>query len=573
MTSIAADLEQVHPANAGRGVFVEPFRQVVFGPVRPALYLLLVAVALVLLVACTNVANLLLVRASDRVREVTVRVALGAGMGRLARQFFAEGAMVAAAGGALGIAVAYWGIDAMLTLAPPSLPRVDLVSVDARVLAATLAILVLVALAFGAFPLLYVRRVDLQQTLRGAPGAGAAAGRGTTRLRSGLVIAELAMAAMLMVAAGLLVKSLWSLQQVDPGFSPAGVLKAEFQLPPSRYPSNFANWPNWPEHQRFFDEVRARLSAIPGVEAVALAGANPLDAGSTSSIRVIGREAEASDWAEPSIRTISPSYVSTVRLPMIAGRRFEASDTGASTSQPVALINEAANTRYFGGHDAIGQRIALWGANRTVIGIVGNERFKGLAETPAPAVYLPLAQAPQASVMLVRTPGDPRRIASAVRGAVRDVDPQLAVFGVEPLTETLGNSQAQRRFTMILLVAFAAVALLLAAIGVHGVLSYSVAQRTREIGIRAALGADAGQIRRLVVSQGARLSVFGIALGFAGALGLTSLLTTLLFGVGARDPLTFAGVGIVLAGVALVAVWIPARRATRVDPMVALRHE
>jgi putative ABC transport system permease protein len=571
MSAIAADLERAYPVNAGRGAFVEPMERVVFGPVRPALYVLVAAVGLVLLIACINVANLLLVRASNRVREVSVRAALGAGRVRLARQFFAEGAVLAFAGVAIGIPLAYGALDLLVRLAPATLPRVDLVTVDGRVLGVTLGVSVVAALVFGALPLLHIGGDRFAQTLHGAVGSRTSAGRGAARFRWTLVVGELAIAAMLMMGAALLIRTLWSLQQVDPGFTAAGVLKAEFQLPFSRYPQDIRTFPNWPARVRFADELTSAVARLPGVQSVAVAAANPLDAGFTSAIRVVGREAEGSNWPEPSIRAVSTSYFGTMRLPLLAGRPFGAADH--VRAEPVILINAAARQRFFGGVAAIDQHVRLWGGSRRVIGVVGNERFKGLTEAAPPAVYLPLAQAPMASAVLVRTDGNPSLLAPGVRRVVHEIDPQLALFGVEPLTETLGNTQAPRRFTMILLVAFAAVALLLAAFGVHGVLSYSVAQRTREIGIRAALGADVGQIRRLVVSQGARLAMLGIALGLIGALGLTRLLTTLLFGVGARDPLTFAGVGIVLAGVALVAVWLPARRATRVDPMVALRHE
>jgi putative ABC transport system permease protein len=571
MSAIAADLERAYPVNGGRGAFVEPLERVVFGPVRPALYVLFAAVTLVLLIACINVANLLLVRASNRIREVTVRAALGAGRARLARQFFVEGAVLALAGVVIGIPLAYGALDLLVRLAPATLPRVDLVAVDGRVLGVTLGASVVAALVFGALPLMHIGGDQFAQRLHGAAGSRTLAGGGAARFRSTLVVGELAMAAMLMIGAALLIRTLWSLQQVDPGFTAAGVLKAEFQLPFRRYPQNFRTFPNWPERVRFADELTSAVGRLPGVQSVALAAANPLDAGFTSAIRVVGREADGRNWPEPSIRAVSPSYFGTMRLPLLTGRSFGAADD--ARAEPVVLINSAARQRFFGGAAAIGQLVQLWGGRRKVIGVVANERFKGLTEAAPPAVYLPLSQAPMASAVLVRTDGNPSLLAPGVRRVLREIDPQLALFGVEPLTETLGNSQAQRRFTMILLVAFAAVALLLAAIGVHGVLSYSVAQRTREIGIRAALGADVGQIRGLVVSQGARLAVFGIALGFIGALGLTRLLTTLLFGVGARDPLTFASVTIVLGLVALAAVWLPARRATRVDPMVALRHE
>jgi putative ABC transport system permease protein len=572
MSTLAADLERAYPpSNAGRGAFVQPLEHVVFGPVRPALYALLAAVALVLLVACSNVANLLLVRASERVREVTVRAALGASRGRLARQFFAEGAVIAVTGAAVGVTFSYWGVALLVKLAPATLPRVDLVRVDIRVLAATLAVSVVVALVFGALPLLHVDRLDPQQVLHGASGGRASAGRGSTRLRSVLGVGELAMAAMLMVCAVLLIRSLWNLQQVDPGFVPAGVLKAEFQLPARRYPQDFAKFPNWPAHNRLYEDLRSRIATLPGVRDVALAAANPLDAGFTSSIRVVGREAEGRNWPEPSVRAVSDSYFRTVRLPLLAGRLFAASDDARGGL--TVLINEAANRRYFGGSGALGQLVRLWGSNREVIGIVGNERFKGLTAAAPPAIYLPLTQAPIANAILVRTDGDPSRLASDVRRVVRELDPLLPLFGVEPLTETLGNSQAERRFIMIVLVSFAGVALLLAVIGVHGVLTYAVSQRTREIGIRVALGADMTRIRHLVLTQGVTLAAVGVASGLGAALALTRLLTTLLYGLSPRDPLTFVGVGLVLAGVALVACWLPARRAARVDPIVALRYD
>ena len=570
MTEIAADLERAYRSNAFRGVFVEPFETVVLAPVRPALYTLLAAVAFVLLIACGNVANLLLVRMSERVREVTVRAALGAGAGRLSRQFFAEAAVLVFAGATVGLGLAYAGVKLLVAFAPASLPRIDLVGVDRRVLAATLSAAVLIALAFGLLPILHIRRLSFQQVL-GSAGSRVSPGRSDRRLRSALVVGELAMATMLLVGGGLLIRTLWSLQQVDPGFSASGVLKAEFQLPPSRYPIDFRKWPNLPERLRFFSELSSRLAAAPGVESATIAGANPLDAGFTSSIVVIGREAEARDWPEPSVRIVSPTYFQTVRLQVIDGRTFDPADVATSPSGLVALINDAANRRFFGGKDAIGQRFRLWGAERRIVGIVGNERSKGLTEAAPPSVYMPIAQAPQASAILVRVPGDPMRAVTEVRRVVRDLDPQLPLFGIEPLTTTLGNSQAQRRFTMIVLVAFAAVALILAIIGVHGVLSYTVAQRTREIGIRVALGAGLSQIRELVLSQGAGLAAIGITTGLVGAFALSRLLTALLFGVGARDPLTFGGSGLVLAMVAMIACWLPARKAARVDPIDALR--
>jgi predicted permease len=574
MTGIAADLERTYPVNDARGVTIEPLTAVVFGPVKPALFVLLGAVALVLLVACANVTNLLLARGAARAREVTVRVALGAGVTRLAQQFLVESALLTAAGAALGVVLAVQGVSVLKALAPANLPRVTAVGVNAQVLLVTLGVSACVALAFGVLPLLQMHHRDPQAALGGDASRWRTAGREQRRLRSGFVVAELALAVMLMVGAGLLIKSLWRLARVDPGFRAAGVLKAEYQLPASRYPRDFSKWPRWPEQRRFNDELQRRLSGMPGVQAVAIAGSHPLDAGFTSSIRVVGREAEAADWPEPSIRLVTPSYFGTVQLPLVAGRRLESLDDADAT--PVVVINEAARRRFFAAQDPLGQRIDLWGAQRLVVGVVANERFHGVAAAAPPGLYLPITQVPVADgghSLLVRLQGDPAGFTPMLRRVVRDLDPVLPLFGVEPLATTLSNSMGQERFTMTVLAVFAAVALLLAVIGVHGVLSYTVAQRTREIGIRIALGADPRRVRRLVVTQGATLAAGGLALGLVAAVAVTRLLRALLYGVSARDPATFAGVALALGAVALAASALAARRATRVDPMVALRTE
>jgi predicted permease len=545
----------------------------VFGSVRPALLVLLGAVALVLLVACANVANLLLVRGVARARELTVRAALGAGAGRLARQFLAEGAVLTLGGALLGVALAVAGVDLLLAMAPADVPRVASIGIDARVLGATLVVSVLVGLGFGTLPLLQWRRVNLQASLQGESRGASAAGE-RTRLRAGLVVSEMALAVMLMIGAGLLIKSLWRLQQVDPGFRADGVLKAEYQLPASRYPRSFDNFPNWPEMRRFNDDLRQRVGALPGVDGVAIGGSHPLDAGSTSSIRVVGREAEAGDWPEPSIRLVTAGYFETLGVPVAEGRPFTASDE--VTSPPVIAINQAARRRYFANQEPLGQRVNLWGANRTVVAVVGDERIHGLAEATPPAVYLPLGQVPSGGgshSLLVRVSGDPGALAPAVRRIVRELDPALPLFGVEPLEQTVSSSIGQRRFTMLILGVFAAVALLLAAVGVHGVLSYTVSQRTREIGIRMALGADLRLVRRLVLGQGAVLAGAGLVLGLVGAVAVKGLLSTLLYGIGAGDPATFASVTLALGAVALLATYLPARRATKVNPAEALRAE
>jgi predicted permease len=352
------------------------------------------------------------------------------------------------------------------------------------------------------------------------------------------------------------------------------VLKAQVDLPPSRYPANFANWPNFAEIHQFNRAVLDRVAAVPGVTAAALAGNHPLDAGFANSISIPGREAEAATWPEISVRRVSPGYVDAVRLPLLRGRGLtDADDTSAPA---VTVVNAAAVRRYFPNADPIGQQIFLWGTLRTVVGVVGDERTKGLAEPPPPALYLPLAQAPPADgnvTVLLRTEGDPNALASSVRAAIREVDPALPPFGIEALERTVGRSVSQQRFTMLLLGVFAATAIALALIGVHGVLSYLVARRTRELGLKLALGAAPASVVGSVVREGLRLTAVGVALGLGLALAGGRLLRGLLYGVTATDPGTLVAVGAGVFAAAAIASWIPARRAARADPMTALRSE
>jgi predicted permease len=572
---IAADLERAYPENDGRGVFVEPLTDVVFAPVRPALMVLLGTVLLVLLIASVNVANLVLARGAARAREVAIRTALGATRARLTRQFLVESLVLALAAGAVGVGLAFLGLEALLALAPADVPRVGLVELDARVLLFTLGVSVLVGLVFGLMPALQARRVPLQATLKSDGSGQATAGRSRRRLRAALVVAELALAVVLVTGAGLLVRSFWQLRDVDPGFRPEGVLKAEIQLPPARYPADFERWPDFAEMHQMTDRFLARASALPGVESAAVAGNHPLDPGFTNSFGVVGREAEAGSWPEISVRRVSPGYFSTVGLPLVNGRLIEPSD--GIRGEPIALVNQAAARRFFAGRDPIGAQVALWGAQRRIVGVVGDEKFHGPAAAAPPAVYLPVAQAPSANggyVLMVRTGGDdPAVLGSAVRGAVHEIDPQLAVFGIEPLDRTLARSVSQRRFVMLLLVLFAGLALVLAAVGVYGVLAYGVSQRRREIGIRLALGAQPGAVRREVVGQGLFLAATGVALGIAGAAALARTLESMLFGVQPTDAATFVVVAAFLLLVSLCASYLPARQATRIDPMIALRSE
>ena len=571
LSTIAAELEAAWPENDARGVHVEPLEQVIFGDVRPALLVLFSAVGLVLLVSCANVANLLLARSAGRTREVAVRAALGAGAGRLGRLFLVEGVLLALLGGAAGVALAFFGTDLLLGFAPGEIPRLETVDVDARALGVALSISLFVGVVFGLVPMLEARRANLVSGLQSDAGGARGSGRGL--LRSGIVVAELAGAVVLVIGAGLLMKSFWQILAVDPGFRAEQVLKAEFQLPPSRYPVDFAQWPNFREMHSFNAALLERTQALPGVEATAISGSHPLDQGFTNSFQIVGREAESASFAEISIRRVTPGYFDTVRLDLRRGRVF--TDADGTEAPPVAMINEAAARQYFPDRDPLGQRIAFWGDERRIVGVVEDERFHGLTADAPPAVYTPLAQTPStgSEVLLLRASGEPAMLTAAVRSAIHALDPELAVFGIEPLQDTVTRSVSRQRFTMLLLGAFAAVAIVLAGIGIHGVLSYLVARRTSEMGIRMALGASRGNVIGLVARQGARLAALGLLIGLAGALVATQLLASLLYGVTATDPGTFAAVAVAVFLVAMLATVLPARRATGVAPVDALRHD
>jgi putative ABC transport system permease protein len=570
LTRIMADLEAQYPSsNVARGGYVEPLKDVIFSRVRGTLWVLLAAVGFVLLIACVNVANLLLARGSARSREVAVRTAMGAPLPRLVRQFAAENLVLTAVATVLGVAIAVMGLRSLIVLAPADIPRITEVRVDGVVLGAATILAILTGLVFGIVPALQARRVDLQGALKADDARGATAGRERRLFRSTLVVSEIALAVVLVIGAGLLIKSAWRLSQVDTGFHANDVIKAEFQLPASRYPT--AQWPNVVEVHRFNDEVLRRAASLPGVQAAAIVGNHPVDPGSQNSWVVVGREAEGQDWPEVSIRRVSPGYFETVQLPVQAGRPFE--DRDGPLDPTVSIINEALARRFFEGRDPIGQQIRLWGANRTIVGVVRSERINGLAREAPPAIYLPYRQAPSfngAEALLVRAQAA-RTLGPSIRGAVRQVDPQLAVFGVQLLAEAVANSVAQQRFAMLLLIGFAGVAIVLAAIGIHGILSYTIAQRRHELGIRVALGATPQRVTSLVLGQGARLTVAGLTLGVLAALALTRVLSTQLYGVSATDLTAFAAVLPVLGLVGILATWLPARKAVRLDPLDAMR--
>ncbi len=575
LDAIATDLERTYPgSNTGRGIHVELLGDVVFGPVRPGLLLLLGAVTCVLLVACVNVANLLLARGSTRVREVAIRSALGAGAARLVRQFATESLVLTLAAGAAGLALAAASLRTLVALAPADVPRLSSVAIDWRVMAVTLGLSVAVGIVFGLVPTLHGRRLDVHAGLVDAGSARISGGRWARRQRHALVVVEVSLAVVLLAGAGLLIRSFWRLEHVDAGFRADGVLKAEYQLPRTRYPVNFANWPNFKEFHAFTGALVRRAASLPGVESVAVAGNHPLDPGFTNSFAIVGREAESAGFPEICVRRVTPGYFHTVGLALARGRLVEERDT--TDAAPVLVVNRAAVRRFFPASNPIGAKIRFWGASRMIVGVVEDERFRGLAEGAPIAVYTPLAQTPSANgagVLLVRAAGDPTALAPALRRVFREQDPELAVFGIEPLTDTVSRSLSARRFLMVLLALFAALGIGLAGIGIHGVLAYGVTQRTREFGVMIALGARPGQVLGSVLREALVLTACGLALGTGAALLLTRFLGSQLFGITPADPLTFAAVAGFLGVVALVASAIPARRATRVDPTVALRVE
>ena len=541
--------------------------------VRPSLLILLGAVGLVLLIACANVANLLLVRASLREKEMAIRAALGASRWRIIRQLLTESFFLAVASAAVGLLLSMWGIDLLRAFGPDNIPRLDEIRIDGRALAFTVCITLLTGLIFGLAPALQASKLDLNESLKeGARLSSAGAARG--RLRRWLVISEVAMAMVLLVGAGLLIKSFYRLQQVDPGFNPQGVLTLRVALPRARYAED-------DQVTAFFDQTLKGIKELPGVESAASVSFSPM----SNATFFLGFSVEGwpplnpADLPPVQFRTVSPDYFSAMQIPLNRGRRFTEADK--KQSPPVVIINQELARRYFPGEDPVGKRLSLraslgedeplW---RQIAGVVGDIKHFGLDAEVRPEIYVPYAQLPtSAMTLVVRTASDPASLTDAVKNRIKAVDKDQPVSSVATMESYVSRSVAGRRFSMVLLMGFAAVALLLAAVGVYGVMSYTVAERTREIGIRVALGARRTDIFKLVVGQAARLTVLGLAAGLTGAFALTRLMEGLLFGVTATDPLIFVTVPFVLAAVALVASYIPARRATKVDPMIALRYE
>ena len=543
------------------------------GELKPALLLLAGAVGFVLLIACANVANLLLARAATRRQEMAVRLALGAGRGRLSRQLLTESVLLAFVGGAAGLLLATWGAQLLLRFAPDNLPRLGEVGLDGRALAFTALASLATGVIFGLVPAIQASRPGVNEALResGRTGAGASG----QRLRNAFVVAEVALALVLLAGAGLTLKSFWRLQAVDPGFNPDGVLTMRLMLP-------FTTHPQISERAAFFRQVVERLRALPGVAAAGAVSRIPMAPGSNSGTMTGENSAVGPNDPQVEVETrwASPAYFQSMGIALLRGRDFN--DADVEGTLPVAVVDESFARRFYPNDDPIGKRIKRGGprsANpwKTIIGVVRSVRNQRLDISSLPQAYFPVFQEADTMYNLsfaVRASGvEPLGLTQSVRAAVLEVDRNQPVFDVKPLRQIVADSIALRRLALLLLTVFAVVALALAAAGIYGVMAYSVTQRAHEIGVRMALGARGSDVLRLVVRQGLKLALFGVALGLVVALALTRLMEALLFGVSATDPLTFAGITLLLLVVALMACWIPARRATRVDPMIALRCE
>ena len=568
---IAADLATRFPrANEDTGIGVKPLLESMVGSLRPTLLLLLGAVGFVLLIACVNVANLLLERAISRQREINVRLALGAGRWRITRQLLTESVMLAVLGGAVGATLAVWGTDLIVALSPDGITRIAETRLDARVLAFTALITLATGVAFGLAPGLIISKTNLAESLKEG-GRGTSGSVHTNRTRSLLVVVEIALALVLLVGAGLLIQSLVRLQQVAVGFDPHNLLTFNVakSVDSKTDPSQTAE---------FYRQLTERMKALPGVINASVVFQLPIGgSGGTTSVVAEGQPEETMAV----IHSVSPEYFRTMGIQLINGREFTERDD--LNSPPVLIINEALARKYFPNENPIGKRVRPGfstipvndeNGRREVVGVVADVKHYNLQDPPAPEIYFAQAQMPLATMTVVaRTATEPRGLVPAARDVVKSLDQNAPVYSIRTAEEILGRSVAAPRFNTLLLGLFAAVALILTAVGLYGVISYSVSQSTHEIGIRVALGAQSSDVLKLIVGQGMFLTLVGIVIGLAAAYGLTRLMSSLLFGVGATDLWTFAGVAVLLVGIAFMACYLPARRATKVDPMVALKYE
>ena len=572
MDAIMAALAKQYPdTNAHRGAAVMPELDRMVGDVRPALLVLFGAVGCVLLIACVNVANLLLARATSRQKEIAIRSALGAGRMRVLRQLLTEAVLLSLLGGVLGLLLAIWGTDLLLGLSPENVPRLQSVHVDGAVLGFTMGISLFTGLIFGLLPALHLSKSGLAEPLKESGRSSTDSAR-SKRLRSALVVGEVALALVPLVGSGLLIQSFMRLQGVNPGFNPHHVLTINLGLPDARY--------NAAQQAAFFGQIVERVRALPGVHLASAVVPLPLSEDRMrTSFEIEGRPVPKSEEPLTEFRSIAPDYFRTMEIPLLQGRDFTERDDMKAPA--VVIVNQTLAQRFFPNQNPLGKHIKPHVSvtegdkvMREIVGVVGDVKHRGLGVESEPEVYVPQAQIPfDGKTLVLRTDADPVSVTAAVRREVKSLDKDLPIYSVKPLEQYLSASLAQPRFNTLLLTIFAGVALILAAVGLYGVMSYSVAQRTHEIGIRLALGARQEDVMKLVVGQGLALTLGGVVIGLAGALAFTRLLTTLLFGVSATDPVTFAGVAVLLSAVALAACYLPARRAMRVDPMVALRYE
>jgi putative ABC transport system permease protein len=576
VASIAAQMQKEHPdyyeESSGWGTSVVSLHEEIVGDVRPVLLVLLGVVMFVLLIACANVANLLLARAASRQREVAIRTALGAARWRIARQSLVESLLLSLGGGVVGLLLAVWGTDFVTVLNPGGSPRISETRLDAKVLLFTLAISSVTGLVFGLIPALHASRLNLSESLKDSAGKTTES-RNRHRLRGLLVVSEIAMALVLSIGAGLMIKSLHKLQQVNLGFNPQNVLTMQLTLPRARYTDQ-------QKQRSFFNELIGKMETLPGVKSVGVVNFLPLSG--TGNRRNASVEGKAEIPVNVEFRMSNPNYFPAMGIELREGRFFDEHDRDNTTY--VAVVNETFTRVFLPGEDPLGKRIKMGGLNSpfrwlSIVGVIKDLKHGGLDTETRPEMYVAYQQPPlpdwntQSMFLAVRTENEPLALIGAVRGAVREIDREEPVYSVSTMEQLLSKSIAPRRFNMLVIAVFSALALALASIGIYGVMSYSVTQRTREIGIRMALGARAANVRNLVIKDAMILALIGLALGFGGALALTRLMTRLLFGVTPTDLPTFAVVSVLLIAVSLAACFIPARRATKVDPLVALRYE
>ncbi|HXM33055.1 MAG TPA: ABC transporter permease [Chthoniobacterales bacterium] len=566
LDAIGKQLEMAYPDyNKGWGVNIVPMHEQIVGDIRPVLLVLLAAVAFVLLIACANVANLLLSRAASRQKELALRAALGASRPRLVRQMLTESVLLAIMGGALGILLAYWSIHALIAFAPDNIPRLNEITIDPRVLLFTFGISLLTGLIFGLVPALQSSRPDLNDALKeGARGSRS----GNRVVRNLFVVAEMALALVLLIGAGLMLRSFSQLHQVKTGFETENVLTMRVQLPLAKY--------GQPQQRaEFFKRAEERLAALPGVKSVGAISYLPLTGLATStSFNLATKPLPPSESPATEVRPITPGYFTAMGIPLVKGRAFEERD-GADSR--VVIINETLARKFFPGQDPIGQQLIVrWEPDFVdeIIGVVGDIKETALEQAPNPAVYWPHPREPyQFMNFVIRSAIDPASLSAAATREIHALDPDQPVADIRTLDQVVAKSIARPRFNTLLLAIFAGVALVLASVGIYGVMNYSATQRTHEVGIRMALGATRADIMRLVVGNGMLLTLIGIGIGVAASLMLTRVMASLLFGITATDVPTFLAVSLVLAAIALIANYIPARRATRVNPIIALRYE